>query len=246
MANRTVNITVDSQYFDVTGYTYYGYDSGPNLYYGDIGSNGIVGSDGKEYTIHGIRWAAESPNNRVYLRLDNPTITSSQSYTAYTSLFTSIQIGSTTLSTTNIVSGFTVNGGVAFYWNVPSNPFGSVGGVTNVLFSGVNIGPYGIEIYSSSGVLVLGSYDIAALYKASYTGSVSTNSGQKTLATNITATGVLTSDIAFIEDLYLDEVQKVSIPSNGLITYTSTIITDPTPSSWTSIYKITVISKGDT
>jgi hypothetical protein len=104
---------------------------------------------------------------------------------------------------------------------------------------------YGIKIYNSSGVLVLGSEDISALYKASYTGSISTTTSQKTLTTDITATGVLTSDIAFIEDLYLDEVQKVSIPSNGIVRYTSTIITDPTPTSWTTIYKITVISKGD-
>lgn len=151
MANRTVNITVGSQYFDVTGYTYYGYDSGPSLYYGSIDPVGIVGADNKAYTVHGVRWAAESPNNRVYLRLDNPTITSSQSYTAYTSLFTSIKIGSTTLSASNIVSGFTVNGGVAFYWNVPSNPFGSVGSVTSVLFSGVNSGLYGLQIFDSSG-----------------------------------------------------------------------------------------------
>lgn len=104
---------------------------------------------------------------------------------------------------------------------------------------------FGLEIYNSNGTLVLGSEDIAALYKASYTGSISTTTSQKTLTTDITATGVLTSDIAFIEDLYLDEVQKVSIPSNGIVRYTSTIITDPTPTSWTTIYKITVVSKGD-
>lgn len=105
---------------------------------------------------------------------------------------------------------------------------------------------YGMEIYNSSGILVIGADDIAALYKASYSGSVSTISGQKTLTVDISAPGVLTSDIVFIEELELDEVQSVSIPTNGTIRYQSTITSDPTPSSWTSIYKITVISKGDT
>lgn len=105
---------------------------------------------------------------------------------------------------------------------------------------------YGIEIYNSSGILVLGADDIAALYKTSLTGLVSTSTGQKTITVDISAPGVLTSDLPFIEELYLDEVQSVSIPSNGTVRYTSTITTSPTPSSWSSPYKITVISKGDT
>ena len=246
MTAVTVKITVGSQYFDLTGYTYYGYDSGPNLYYGAVEPSVIVGNDNKEYVVHGVRWAQESPTSRVYLRLDNPLINASDGYTAYSNIFSSITIGATTLLFADIIGGFTVDGGVAFYWARSTNPFGSVGSETNVVFSGVREGPYGFAIYNSSGDLVLDVNDIAALYKSSYAGSVSTNSGQKTLSTNISAPGVLTSDIAFIEELDLYEVQKVSIPSNGTISYSSTIIDNPPPSSWTSIYKITVVSKGDT
>lgn len=153
MTTRVMKVTVGSQYYNVTGYTYYGYDSGPNLFYGGIDSAVLVGADGKEYTVHGCRWAAESPNNRVYLRLNNPTISASDSYTSYTSLFSAITIGSATLTNSTIASGFTIDGAVAFYWNVPSNPFGSVGSITTLSFSGVNEGPFGLQVFDSSGAL---------------------------------------------------------------------------------------------
>lgn len=111
----------------------------------------------------------------------------------------------------------------------------------------INFNPYyGFEVFNSSGTLLLSTTDIAALYKSSYTGSVSTTTGQKTLTTNISAPGVLTTDIVFVEDAQVDEIRRATIPSNGTITYTSTILDATPPTSWTSIYKITVISKGDT
>lgn len=178
MTSRVIEVTVGSQYYSVTGYTYYGYDSGPNLFYGDIRSNVLVGTDGEEYIVHGIRWAAESPNSRVYLRLDNPTITSSQSYTVYKSLFTSVKIGSVTLNSADIVSGFTVDGGVGLYWNRSTNPFGSVGSTTTILFNGVSNGPYGLEIYNSSGVPVVTLTDRLVRYVSYHEGSL--NAGQTT------------------------------------------------------------------
>jgi len=175
MANVVFPITVGSAYLASTGYTYYGYDSGPTLFYGDIGSSVFVGVGGKEYIVHGTRWAAESPNNRVYLRLDNPTISASDSWQSYRDVFTSYTVGSTTLSSSAIVSGFTVDGGVGFYWNVVSNPFGAVGGTTNISLNGVLSGAYGLEIYNSSGTLVVTLTDRLVRYVSYHFGSLTAN-----------------------------------------------------------------------
>lgn len=175
MANVVFPITVGEFYFDLTGYTYYGYDSGPNAFYGDIGSSVFVGVDGKEYIVHATRWAAESPNNRVYLRLDNPTISASDGWQSYRNVFTSYTVGSTTLSSSAIVNGFTVDGGVGFYWNVVSNPFGAVGGTTNISLNGVFSGAYGLEIYNSSGTPVVTITDRLVRYVSYHTGTLSGN-----------------------------------------------------------------------
>lgn len=178
MANVVLPITVGSAYLASTGYTYYGYDSGPTLFYGDIGSSVFVGTDGKEYIVHATRWAAESPNNRAYLRLDNSTISASDGWQTYAAVFGSITVGSTTLSSSAIVSGFTVNGGVGFYWNVVSNPFGSVGGITNLSLNGVFSGAYGLEIYNSSGTPVVTLTDRLVRYVSYHAGTLA--AGQTT------------------------------------------------------------------
>lgn len=176
MANVILPVTVGEFYFDLTGYTYYGHDSGPNAFYGDIGSSVFVGLDGKEYIVHAIRWAAESPNNRVYMRLDNSTISATDNWQTYAAVFGSITVGSTTLSSGAIVSGFTVDGGVGLYWNVVSNPFGSVGGITNLSLNSVLSGAYGLEIYNSSGTVVISITKRLPRFVAS--GTTSANSGQ--------------------------------------------------------------------
>jgi len=178
MANVVLPITVGEFYFDLTGYTYYGHDSGPNAFYGDIGSSVFVGLDGKEYIVHAIRWAAESPNNRVYLRLDNPNISASDGWQTYGGVFSSITVGSTTLSSGAIVNGFTVDGGVGFYWNVVSNPFGSVGGTTDLSLNGVLSGAYGLEVYNAYGVAIITITKRLPRFVA--LGTTSANSGQTT------------------------------------------------------------------
>lgn len=154
-AIRDLEVTVGSKYYSATGYTYYGYDSGPNLFYGSIGSSVFTGLDGKEYVLHAVRWAAESPNNRVYLRLDHPDIYYGEPISNYIGVFTSMTIGSTTVTKNNVASAQTLDGAVLFYWNVASNPFGSVGSKTSVTFNGAGDGPYGLEVYNSFGDAVV-------------------------------------------------------------------------------------------
>lgn len=231
MTSRALEVTVGSQYYSATGYTYYGYDSGPNLYYGSMGSSSFVGTNNKEYTVHGVRWAAESPNNRVYLRLDNSAISSSQSYTIYKSLFTSIKIGSVTLNSADIVSGFTVTGGVAFYWNVSANPFGSVGSTTNLTFNGVEDGPFGIEIYGSDGTKTVISpatrYINAVGQLASFTLNPAGSAGDDFLVpadmTGLTASNsqliiIASFDIAFVLDITREATGfRVTNPSSATV-----------------------------
>lgn len=212
MTDVVANITVGSRYYDLTTYTYYGYDSGPNLYYGDVESSGILGNDNKEYTIHGVRWAAESPTSRVYLRLDNPTIQASDGYTAYSNIFSSITIGSTTLLFANIIGGFTVDGGVAFYWARSTNPFGSVGSITQVTFSGVSGAPYGLEVYNSTGKLVISITSRLPRFVA--TGTVRVNAGQ---STNVFISGLQNNDSWDVI------VSTEPISSNGIVLASSAV-----------------------
>lgn len=169
---RDLEVTVGSKYYSVTGYTYYGYDSGPNLYYGSIGSSVFTGLDGREYVLHAVRWAAESPNNRVYLRLDHPDIYYGEPTSNYIGVFTSMTIGSTTVTKNNVASAQTLDGAVLFYWNVATNPFGSVGSNTSVTFNGAGDGPYGLEIYNSSGTPVVTITDRLVRYVSYHSGTL--------------------------------------------------------------------------
>lgn len=171
-AIRDLEVTVGSKYYSATGYTYYGYDSGPNLYYGSIGSSVFTGLDGREYVLHAVRWAAESPNNRVYLRLDHPDIYYGEPTSNYIGVFTSMTIGSTTVTKNNVASAQTLDGAVLFYWNVATNPFGSVGSNTSVTFNGAGDGPYGLEIYNSSGTPVVTITDRLVRYVSYHSGTL--------------------------------------------------------------------------
>lgn len=176
---RDLEVTVGSKYYSATGYTYYGYDSGPNLFYGSIGSSVFTGLDGREYVLHAVRWAAESPNNRVYLRLDHPDIYYGEPTSNYIGVFTSMTIGSTTVTKNNVATAQTLDGAVLFYWNVASNPFGSVGSKTAVKFNGIGDGPYGLEIYNSSGTPVVTITDRLVRYVSYHSGVL--DAGQSTL-----------------------------------------------------------------
>lgn len=186
MATKTVPILVGSRVF--LSNTYYGFDTGPTIYYGTAYSTEFVGKDGELYIVHACRWYT---GNNTYMRLDNPNISSSDSYTSYTtSVFDSITIGSTTYSASSVNSGFTVNGGAGMFWNTSSSPFSSVGTTTNLVLNGVEVGPYGFEVFSSTGDLVLspGRQKINIID----TGSVAVNAG--TTSGNISCEGLTSSN----------------------------------------------------
>lgn len=184
-----MSITVGSGYLSSTGYTYYGYDSGPNLYYGSIAPRVLVGSDdNKEYVVHACRWSAG--DSRVYLRLDNPDILATDVYTDYLKVFGGLTIGTTLFKASDISDGFEVDGGVGFYWDgITTNPFGSVGSTTDILFTGAQKGPFGLEIYNASGDLII---DITSrLPRFVATGTLAINAGQ---SSTVYITGLQNND----------------------------------------------------
>jgi len=138
--------------------SYYGFDTGPNLIYGECRSAYFTGKNNKSYKLHACRWGTD---NRVYVRFDNSSILSTHSYTSYTTaLFDSISIGSTTFNASAVSAGFTVNGGVGLYWNTSTNPVGTTAGTTkNITLTNVGEGPYGAEFSNSSGRITLSLID---------------------------------------------------------------------------------------
>jgi hypothetical protein len=159
MANRTIQMSTGIiTNWAYNSESYYGFDTGPNLIYGECRSAYFTGKNNKSYKLHACRWGTD---NRVYVRFDNSSILSTDSYTSYTTaLFDSISIGSTTFNASAVSAGFTLNGGVGLYWNTSTNPVGTTAGtLRNVTFTNVGEGPYGAEFRNSSGKLILSLVD---------------------------------------------------------------------------------------
>ena len=159
MANRTIQMSTGIiTNWAYNSESYYGFDTGPNLIYGECRSAYFTGKNNKSYKLHACRWGTD---NRVYVRFDNSSILSTHSYTSYTTaLFDSISIGSTTFNASAVSAGFTLNGGVGLYWNTSTNPVGTTAGtLRNVTFTNVGEGPYGAEFRNSSGKLILSLVD---------------------------------------------------------------------------------------
>lgn len=160
IVNKTIPLIVGSRTGAVNNtYTYIGFDNGPFAYYGQAYNTFFVGKDSKLYVLHACRWSAG--DNRVYIRLNADHILSSQSPSSYTtSVFDAIIINGTRFTassiSTSVPPSFIDNGFVGLYWTgVSTNPFSSVGTSMDIVFEGVGAGPYGFEVFSSTGDLVL-------------------------------------------------------------------------------------------
>lgn len=148
--------------YNNNSFSFYGFDTGPNLYYGTCRNAYFQGKDNKFYKIHACRWTGDDSLKSVYLRVDGSHILKSNGIDAYTDeVFDNLIIGSTSFSSTNIGSkSFIENGYIGYYWeDISTNPFGSTGSTTICKMSAVSSGPYGAEFYNSNGKITLSIVD---------------------------------------------------------------------------------------
>ena len=189
MANKTYQIKAGGiTNWSVNGDDYIGFDTGPTLYFGECRNGYITGKDGNTYTVHATRWKDNDIYRVMYLRLDNPNISASDSYLSYTtSVFDSLTVGSITLNASQVNNrSFTVDGGVGLYWTgTYSNPF-TIGSTINATLNGVNSGPYGAEFSNSSGKITLSLIDrVERFVQSGITSSIAANSSGFTSVTGM-------------------------------------------------------------
>lgn len=169
----------DVEVGEITNWSYnnnsfYGFDTGPNLYYGTCRNAYFQGKDYEFYRIHACRWTGNDSLRSVYLRVDGSHILKSNGIDAYTDeVFDNLIIGSTSFSSTNIGSkSFIENGYIGYYWeDISTNPFGSTGSTTICKMSAVSSGPYGAEFKSPGGKITLSIVDRINRFAASGTTS---------------------------------------------------------------------------
>lgn len=212
-----------------------------------------------QFTFTDVPTASLDTEYNTYVQITGIDTLATASLTSYSG---AVLFATSTLSTTPAFSSFSLapkgignNGYVHVKIQTPdtlsTDSFGeiTIGGVSDTwtVTTTSDTGPdiYGLIIKDENGVTIFDTSTISAFFKAVYTGGVSTNTGQRTLTVDISAPGVLTSDIAFQQEVEINEIKRVTIPVDGTIRYTAEYLEYSVPTSWTSVYDICVISKGD-